>query len=82
MWPQQPLIVETDGFEFHSGRTAFERDRARDAEHQARGFRVLRFTWRQLEDRPELVVARLAQTLARGAESRYQASTPWSAACS
>lgn len=67
LWPDRRLIVETDGFEFHSSRAAFEGDRARDAERQADGFRVLRFTWRQLEHQPERVVALLAQTLARGA---------------
>jgi very-short-patch-repair endonuclease len=45
-WPAHRLIVETDGFETHGTRAAFEADRARDAALQAAGFRVLRFTWR------------------------------------
>lgn len=64
LWPQGRLIVEVDGYAFHGGREAFERDRARDAELLAAGYRVLRVTWRQLTERPEAVVARLAQALA------------------
>ncbi len=64
LWRDQGLIVEIDGFAFHSTRAAFERDRARDAELQARGLRVMRVTWRQLVDEPEAVVARLARALA------------------
>jgi very-short-patch-repair endonuclease len=48
LWREQDLIVELDGYEFHRDREAFERDRARDADLQSQGFRVLRFTWRRL----------------------------------
>jgi very-short-patch-repair endonuclease len=41
-WPQERLVVEVDGFAYHSSRAAFERDRARDArltqQQRARGF--------------------------------------------
>jgi very-short-patch-repair endonuclease len=45
-WPGQRLIVETDGWESHKTRAAFERDRAKDAALTAAGYRVVRFTWR------------------------------------
>jgi very-short-patch-repair endonuclease len=64
LWRQHRLVVEVDGYRFHSSRNAFERDRRRDAELQARGFRVVRITWRQLVEQPLAVVARLAQLLA------------------
>jgi len=64
LWPEQRLIVEVDGFAAHGTRAAFERDRVRDAELQARGYRVLRITWRQIEREPHAVVARLAAALA------------------
>jgi len=54
LWRAQRLIVETDGFKFHRGRAAFERDRRRDQRATAAGFRPLRVTWRQLEDAPTL----------------------------
>ena len=43
-WPEQRLVVETDGYEHHGTRAAFERDRAKDARLTVRGWRVLRFT--------------------------------------
>jgi very-short-patch-repair endonuclease len=63
LWRSQGLVVEVDGFRFHSSRAAFERDRRRDAELGARGFRVIRVTWRQIVDRPEAVIARLATAI-------------------
>ena len=64
LWRHQRVVVEVDGYAFHAGRAAFERDRRRDAELQAAGYRVIRVTWRQLADRPETVVAQLAAVLA------------------
>jgi very-short-patch-repair endonuclease len=64
LWPDRRLVVEVDGYRFHASRTAFERDRRRDADLNATGFRVLRITWRQLVEEPVAVIARLAQALA------------------
>jgi Protein of unknown function (DUF559)/Transcriptional regulator, AbiEi antitoxin len=47
-WPEERLIVETDGHAHHGTRAAFERDRARDARLTALGWRVMRFTERQV----------------------------------
>jgi very-short-patch-repair endonuclease len=66
-WPRERLAVEVDGWAAHSTRRAFERDRARDAELQAAGHAVLRFTWRQVRDQPLLVAARVAHVLGRRA---------------
>jgi hypothetical protein len=63
LWRHQGLVVEVDGFRFHSSRAAFERDRLRDAQLGAAGLRVLRVTWRQIVDRPEALVARIATAL-------------------
>jgi very-short-patch-repair endonuclease len=65
VWLEQGLVVETDGWEHHGGRAAFESDRRRDAELVAQGLRTMRFTWRQLSERPHEVVARLARALAQ-----------------
>ena len=58
------VVVETDGWAFHGNRFAFEDDRARDAFLAARGWIVLRITWRRLKREPTLVMVQLAQTLA------------------
>jgi very-short-patch-repair endonuclease len=69
-WPRERVIVETDGWRFHGHRLAFEDDRARDAFLAARGWIVVRVTWRRLKKTPMLVMVQLAQTLA------HRASTP------
>jgi very-short-patch-repair endonuclease len=48
-WPGAGLIVETDGRETHLTRAAFQRDRAKDAGLTLAGYRVVRFTHRQIE---------------------------------
>ena len=63
-WPDRRLVVELDGHAFHTTPAEFERDRRRDADLTAAGHRVVRFTWRHLEDEPEWVAARLRQLLA------------------
>ena len=63
LWREERLVVEVDGFRFHSSRAAFERDRLRDAELQAGGLRVMRVTWRQLTREREATLARIARAL-------------------
>jgi very-short-patch-repair endonuclease/predicted transcriptional regulator of viral defense system len=63
LWPAAKLVVEVDGYDFHSDRAAFERDRRRDASLVAAGYRVIRFTGRQVSTEPLAVVARIAQAL-------------------
>jgi hypothetical protein len=55
-WPAERLIVETDGGN-HRTRAAFERDRDRDARLTALGWRVMRFTTRQVRRGPRRVAA-------------------------
>jgi len=64
LWLHQRLIVEVDGYAFHSERSSFERDRRKDAELTLAGFRILRITWRQIVEEPEATVAILAAALA------------------
>lgn len=59
------VVVEIDGHTFHSSRRALERDHQRDARLQASGVMVLRFTWRELLERPEAVLVTVAAALAR-----------------
>jgi very-short-patch-repair endonuclease len=65
-WRAARLVAEMDGFAFHGSRRRFEADRRRDAELAANGPRVMRVTWRQLENEPEALLVRLAQALVRG----------------
>ena len=65
LWRGCGLVIEVDGYAFHSTRAAFERDRVRDADLHAGGLRVLRVTWRQIVDEPYALIVRVAQALAR-----------------
>ena len=58
------MIVELDGYDYHRSRSAFERDRRRDAVHQLAGFIVIRVTARQLAREPEAILVRIATALA------------------
>jgi very-short-patch-repair endonuclease len=63
VWRSRRLVIEVDGYAYHRGRAAFERDRRRDADLQAAGYRVIRVTWRGLVESPERVIADVARTL-------------------
>lgn len=64
LWPDQRLVVEVDGFAFHADRKAFESDRRRDGWLAARGYHVIRVTWRQIVEQPEATLATVAMALA------------------
>ena len=65
LWRARRLIVETDGFEHHGTRSAFESDRERDVRLRLLGYTVLRFTYKQVNDEPDAVAAALGALLAR-----------------
>jgi very-short-patch-repair endonuclease len=64
LWRAQRLVVEVDGYRYHSTRRAFEHDRRKGATLQAAGLGMMRITWRQLEREPFAVIARLAAAMA------------------
>jgi very-short-patch-repair endonuclease len=59
LWCHRRVIVETDSWRHHGDRAAFESDRAKDARLQSLGYRVLRFTHRQVKENPREVAASL-----------------------
>lgn len=63
LWPDHGLIVELDGRATHGTRRAFESDRERDRTLLAAGWRVMRVTWRQLQDDPDTVATDLQSAL-------------------
>ena len=64
LWRDSRLVVEVDGWAAHGTRGAFERDRRRDADLLAAGWRVLRISWERLRSEPRWVAERLAEVLA------------------
>ena len=63
LWDEARLVAEADSVQFHLTRAAMERDRARDAVLARAGYRVLRFTDRQVHGRPDEVIAALRAAL-------------------
>lgn len=57
------LIVEADSREFHADQL---RDRRRDAAASARGYRTLRFLYRQIRSEPDAVDAAIVGAIIRG----------------
>lgn len=62
--PEARIAIEVDGYAYHSGEDRFQRDRTRQNALVGSGWRVLRFTWTDLADRPDYVLAQIRQLLA------------------
>lgn len=60
------LVVEVDGQRFHDTESSFEVDRRRDAALSRLGFRVLRFSYRQVIDQWVAVEASVLAAVRRG----------------
>ena len=60
------LVVEVDGFEYHSDPDQFEEDRRRDARLAVLGYRVLRFSYKQVFERWHEVRAAISACISRG----------------
>lgn len=54
LWRKSCLVVELDGYGYHAGLDAFERDRLRDRLLQLSGYTPIRITWQALRDDPAL----------------------------
>lgn len=65
LWSERRLVVETDGGASYGTVAAFRRDRWRDQQLVAAGYRVIRVTWDQLTDEGEEVLARIRLALER-----------------
>ncbi|SHF63593.1 Very-short-patch-repair endonuclease [Jatrophihabitans endophyticus] len=63
-FPHLRLAVEVDGYAYHSGDDRFQRDRTKQNALLAAGWRVLRFTWADIVDRPDYVIAQISSLLA------------------
>jgi very-short-patch-repair endonuclease len=62
-WAGTREIVELDGWDGHSTRSALREDRARDRRLRVAGYSVTHITWNQLDDEPEAVASDLRALL-------------------
>jgi very-short-patch-repair endonuclease len=66
-WPEQRLVIEADGGQWHDHPLALEDDADRQARLEAHGERVIRVSWKQATFHPRQTIARIK---AAGAPSR------------
>ena len=64
LWRRERVVVELDGARAHATAAAMQRDRDRDLALRAAGYEVRRYTWQQVIEQPEAVVADLRRALA------------------
>ena len=67
VWPHHRVVFEIDGYNFHTSRYAFDRDRRKDAALKAAAYDPNRLTRDQVMFEPYLAVAAIAAALARAA---------------
>lgn len=62
-FPMHKLAIEVDGWAFHSDQHAFQNDRVRQNRISLQGWKVLRFTWQDLTENPERVIAEIRRAI-------------------
>jgi very-short-patch-repair endonuclease len=62
--PERKIAIEIDGYAYHSSDDRFQRDRTKQNALLQAGWRVLRFTWADLDERPSYVLAQITALLA------------------
>jgi hypothetical protein len=64
-WPEERIVIELDGWDFHQDRESFESDRDRDADRLADGCLTVRITWPRIKMRSATEAARLQRIIER-----------------
>lgn len=72
-WPDLGLVVEVYGTRPHATAAQLQRDAQRSTELQLLGYRVVAFTYHDVTQRPEWVVARLRELLASRSDRESRA---------
>ena len=62
-YPEEKVGIEWDSMRWHTQVAAFQRDRVRDRLALLKGWRVFRFTWHDVTERPSDVVATIRAAL-------------------
>lgn len=62
-FPRCKVAIEVDGLAFHSDAEAFQKDRTRQNAITLVGWHVLRFTWLDIVEYPERVIAEIRRAI-------------------
>ena len=73
-WPDRRLTVELDRYRYHHSRHAWEQDRQRERQARARGDQFRRYTWNDVYEQHQQMLAEL-QTLLATAEPDGRSGT-------
>lgn len=63
-FPEARVAIEWDSIRWHTQLAAFQNDRQRDREAVLHGWRILRFTWQNVHDAPDMVIDTIRAVLA------------------
>ena len=77
-WPDRRLTVELDSYRYHHSRHAWEQDRRREREARARGDEFRRYTWGDVFEHAEQMLAELRALLPsrRATSTAYRGWSP------
>ncbi len=75
-WPRLRLILEIDGFTYHSSQESLQNDHDRQRALEDAHWRVLRFTGNDVLERPEEILAALRRAGVRAISSRNRSRRP------
>jgi Protein of unknown function (DUF559) len=75
-WRGENVIAEADGLAKYNDRKDLLAERERDHLLRAAGYTVVHFTWRELFQTPEVVIARIRKALAVAEKAPPKATTP------
>jgi very-short-patch-repair endonuclease len=70
VWPGERVVVETDGWQGHGTRSAFQADRTISNRLQLEGYTILRFTHTDVARRPSHVARQIRTALASAHATR------------
>jgi very-short-patch-repair endonuclease len=75
-FPKQKVAIEVDGWAFHSDHEVFHKDRKRQNAIALLGWQVLRFTWLDLTEYPQRVIAEIRYAISsKSGEMRSRTNT-------
>lgn len=63
-FPELKIAIEVDGYRYHRADDRFQTDRTKQNALISAGWRVLRFTWADIDDRPAYVIREILHLLA------------------